>query len=434
MTASDRRRIALAILVAALGYFVDIYDLILFSIVRVKSLESLGVQGKDGKDLLDDGVLLLNMQMGGMLVGGVLWGILGDRRGRLSVLFGSIFLYSLANLANGLVQTVPQYAVLRFIAGLGLAGELGAGITLVSELMPKRARGYGTTIVATIGILGGVLAVSVGDLSGWRAAYFIGGALGLGLLLLRLGVAESSLFDQVKMAPVSRGDFFSLFDRTRIRKYLAVIAVGLPVWYVAAILVTFSREIGSAMGMSEVPRPEKTVLFDYLGISAGSLLSGSLSQLLKSRKKVLLGFHLLTAVFVILYFTVAKSSSLVSFYAVCSCLGVATGYWAVFVAVAAEQFGTNIRATVTTTVPNFVRGAVVPITIAFQAGEGASRRHRERALAIGAVCLVLAMVAVGALEGRRTGRTSITSSEDRSPRRRARSRPRRGRARAPSRA
>jgi len=322
----------------------------------------------------------------------VLWGILGDKRGRLSVLFGSIFLYSLANIANGLVQTVPEYAVLRFVAGLGLAGELGAGITLVSELMPKKARGYGTTIVATVGLMGGIVAVSVGALAGWRIAYFIGGGLGLALLLLRIGVYESSLFDHVKATPVSRGDFFSLFRRGRIAKYLAVIAVGLPVWYVAAILVTFSRELGGAMGLLEAPRPDKAVLFNYIGISAGGLLSGVLSQLLGSRKKVLFGFHLLTAFFVVLYFVVG-GRSLPVFYVLCSCLGVATGYWAVFVTVASEQFGTNIRATVTTTTPNFVRGAVVPMTIAFQAAKGALGVTGSAEL-IGAVCLVLAMLAL----------------------------------------
>lgn len=387
------RRAALAILVAALGYFVDIYDLLLFSIVRQKSLQAIGVPAAE---ILSKGVLLINMQMGGMLIGGVLWGILGDKRGRLSVLFGSIALYSLANIANGLVHSVEAYAAWRFIAGVGLAGELGAGITLVSEIMHRESRGYGTTIVATIGILGAVVAAQVGKMFDWRVAYFVGGGLGLGLLLLRIGVLESGLFESVKKSNVKRGDFLGLFrSADRVRRYLAVILVGVPIWYAVGILVTFSPELGAAMGMPIKPEAAQAVKWSYIGLAAGDLGSGLLSQALRSRRRVLILFILLTAAMIGAYFGFG-AASLTSFYVVCTLLGFATGYWAVFVTVASEQFGTNVRATVTTTAPNFVRGAVVPITLAFQALK-APLGLRGSAIAVGVVTIVIALLAASQL-------------------------------------
>jgi len=389
------RTMALAILVAALGYFVDIYDLILFSIVRVTSLRSLGVAEDQ---ILSQGVLLLNMQMGGMLLGGILWGVLGDKRGRLSVLFGSIVMYSLANIANGFVTTVPQYAVLRFVAGVGLAGELGAGITLVSEIMPVHTRGYGTMIVATVGILGAVAASLVGDAFDWRIAYFVGGGMGLALLVLRIGVAESGLFEGIRHAAgVARGNFWSLVSSPKTRgKYVRVIMIGGPIWYVVGILVTFSPEFGREMGMTTLPSPGRAVLFAYTGLAIGDFTSGALSQIIGSRNRVVALFLTLTTLFVGAYFVMAHVS-LTMFYTICFLLGVATGYWAVFVTIASEQFGTNIRATVTTTAPNFVRGSVVLMTSAFQAlrpGMGI----RGSAMLVGAVVLVIAYISLWGLE------------------------------------
>lgn len=384
-----------AVLVAALGYFVDIYDLILFAIVRKPSLLGLGVPADQ---VLDKGVLLINMQMGGMLLGGIFWGILGDKRGRLSVLFGSIILYSLANVANAYVPNVEAYAAARFVAGVGLAGELGAGITLVSESLSKESRGYGTTIVATVGITGAVVGVLVAGLVRWQTSYLIGGGLGLGLLVLRLGVYESGMFEKLKTeAAVARGNFFALFGSGRRRaRYLGVILVGVPIWYAVGVLVTFSPEIGGALGMRPAPEAARAVMFCYIGLAFGDFGSGLLSQLLRSRKRVLLLFLVLTCVAIALFFTAGKTSTF-WFYAVCTLLGFATGYWAVFVTVASEQFGTNVRATATTTAPNFVRGAVVPLTTAFAAlkpwlGVAGS------AIAVGAVTMVIAFVALSALD------------------------------------
>ncbi|MEJ8803748.1 MFS transporter [Pontibacter sp. H249] len=385
-----------SVIVAALGYFVDIYDLVLFSIVRIPSLRDLGVT--DQTQLLEQGVMLLNMQMIGMLIGGVAWGVLGDKRGRLSVLFGSIFLYSVANLMNGFVTTIPMYAFLRLIAGIGLAGELGAGITLVSEVLPKEKRGYGTMAVATIGISGAILAGFIGEYFGWRTAYFIGGGLGLLLLFLRVGVYESGMFDNLKKTQsVTRGNFLSLFTNlSRFWKYLKCILIGLPIWYVVGILITFSPEFGIALGMQETVSAAKAVSFCYLGLTFGDFASGYLSQRFKSRRYIVVAFLGLTAFFVAVYL-LGSAFSLNAFYTLCVALGFASGYWAVFVTIAAEQFGTNIRATVTTTVPNFVRGAVVPLTLSFsylKDGIGLV----PGALILGVLSLALALVAILSLE------------------------------------
>ena len=350
------------VLVAALGYLVDMYDLFLFSVVRVPSLLSLGISQEA---LLDDGIILLNLQMAGLLIGGIFWGILGDKKGRLSVLFGSILIYSLANIANGFVTTFAQYAVLRFIAGIGLAGELGAGITLVAEVLPRKIRGYGTTLVATMGVLGAVLAYFIADLFDWRTSYFIGGGLGLLLLVLRMNVFESKIFVKIKEKNIERGNVFMLFNnRKRFLKYLKCILIGLPIWFVVGILITFSPEFGKAIGVSEPVNAGKAVMFAFTGQVLGDLASGFLSQYFQSRKKIILVFMLISSVMAAAYL-LFPTKDIVVFYTICALLGFANGYWTLFVTVAAEMFGTNLRATVATSVPNFVRGAVIPLTALF---------------------------------------------------------------------
>ncbi len=357
-----RQLLKIPVIVAALGYFVDIYDLLLFSIVRVSSLKSLGVSEAN---LLSDGVYLINMQMGGLLLGGILWGILGDKKGRISVLFGSILIYSLANAANGLVTNVDQYAILRFIAGIGLAGELGVGITLVAEVLPKEIRGYGTSLVAGVGMLGAVLAYFVADNFDWRIAYFIGGGLGLLLLILRINVFESGIFEKIKEKSVSRGNFFQLFISSKqFFKYLRCILIGIPVWFVAGILMTFSPEIGKALNLDAPIVAGKAVMWEYIGLVIGDISSGILSQYFRSRKKVVFLYLMLAAVLVVVYLFVPLQSDTI-FYMLCVGLGIAAGYWALFVTIAAEQFGTNLRATVATTVPNFVRGSMIIMTPLF---------------------------------------------------------------------
>jgi putative MFS transporter len=358
---SLKQLFSIPVIVAALGYFVDIYDLLLFSIVRIPSLRSMGVADSE---MLLQGEYLINAQMIGLLLGGIIWGIMGDKRGRLSVLFGSILLYSLANIANGFVTTVDQYAMLRFIAGIGLAGELGAGITLVSESLPTKLRGYGTTLVATVGLMGAVLANYVARTFDWQMAYFIGGGLGLILLVTRISVFESGIFLKVKEEGVERGNFFQLFNQwARFKKFAGCILIGLPIWYVIGILITFSPEFAKAMSITGVVAGD-AVMFSYIGLAAGDLASGFISQALRSRKKTVFGFILLTMTFIITYlYWPFQSSS--GFYAGCFFLGFGVGYWALFVTIAAEQFGTNLRSTVATTVPNFIRGSVVPLIFVF---------------------------------------------------------------------
>ena len=372
MEAKNKSAVNKIIIVAALGYFVDIYDLLLFGVERTESLrEILKIQypelSKEARELLNPiyGKKLLNWQMTGMLIGGLFWGILGDKKGRLSVLFGSIITYSIANILNGLVNSTESYMVLRFISGFGLAGELGAGITLVSESMSKEKRGYGATIVATVGVFGAVVAGFMGDvISNWRYSFFLGGGMGLILLALRIGVFESGMFDAVKEdKSVKKGDLLSLFSsKKNLKKYFCVIFVTVPVWYVMGTLVLFSPEYATLLGLPvDSISAGKSIMFAYAGITLGDVFSGLLSQWLKSRKKSLTIFLSMTVIGVVLFFLFGGTSVPV-FYAIVGFIGFATGYWAVFISAASELFGTNIRATVATTAPNFVRASTVLIS------------------------------------------------------------------------
>ncbi|MFD2522593.1 MFS transporter [Emticicia soli] len=358
-----KQLLQLPVLVAALGYLVDMYDLFLFNVVRVPSLRELGFEGEQ---LFEEGAKLLNIQMAGMLIGGIVWGVMGDKRGRLSVLFGSIIIYSLANIANGFVNSVPQYAICRFIAGVGLAGELGAGVTLVAEILPKQIRGYGTTIVATLGLVGAIAAYFVAELFAWRVSYYVGGGMGLLLLILRINIFESKIFVDAKNKHIERGNLLMLFNnRKRFVKYLMSILVGLPIWFVVGILITFSPEFAKAAGILEPINAGKAVMLTFTGQVFGDVASGFLSQYLQSRKKVILLFILLSLSFILVYLLVPVSSPY-SFYLICAFLGFCNGYWTLFITIAAELFGTNLRATVATTVPNFVRGATIPLLAVFK--------------------------------------------------------------------
>jgi MFS transporter, putative metabolite:H+ symporter len=355
--------LSIPVIVGALGYFVDIYDLLLFGIIRKPSLTSLGLSPEQ---VLTQGEFIISVQMVGLMLGGILWGIMGDKKGRLSVLFGSILLYSIANIANGMVETVDQYALLRFIAGVGLAGELGAGITLVSELLSKEKRGIGTSMVAGIGLTGAVVAYFISKEFDWRICYYIGGAMGLILLILRIGVFESGMFKEVKEMGISRGNFFAFFsNRERFFKYIKCILIGLPTWFVIGVLVSFSDKFATEFGITEPVSPGKAIMFAYVGIAIGDVLVGFVSQALNSRKKALYIFYILTMIFMALFF-LQKGGSGSTMYLICAGLGFATGFWAIFVTIAAEQFGTNLRATAATTVPNMVRGALPLIIILFK--------------------------------------------------------------------
>jgi MFS transporter, putative metabolite:H+ symporter len=391
-----------AVIVGALGYFVDVYDLILFAIVRRASLQDLGFSGDQ---VLAQGLHLLNLQMLGMLLGGIAFGILGDRLGRLTVLFGSILLYSLGNIANGFVHSVEAYGICRFIAGFGLAGELGASITLVSEVLSKETRGYGTMLVAAVGVFGAVIAGLVADQVKWQTAYFIGGGLGLILLVLRVSVAESGMFKQIKKssAQVSRGNFLCLFTSwNRSLKYLRCILIGLPNWFAIGILITLSPEIATALKIKGEINAAHAIVFAYTGITFGGFASGFFSQQLRSRKKIVFAFILFTFAAMVAYF-LAVGQPAATFYFIMLVLGVGVGYWAVFVAIAAEQFGTNIRATVATTVPNFIRGSVVLLNYAFNFLKshnigGVPIGIVNSAAIVGTVCILIALWALRGLD------------------------------------
>ncbi len=387
---SLRPLFTLPVIVAALGYFVDVYDLLLFNIVRVPSLKDLGLSETA---ISLTGGQILNVQQAGLLLGGILWGILGDKRGRLSVLFGSIITYSLANIACGFVESPTTYALLRFVAGLGLAGELGAGITLVSEILPKELRGYGSSLVAGVGLLGAVVAYFTVTLFDWRTTYFIGGGLGLGLLILRVSVLESGMFRRVQQTGVSRGNFWALFSNgERLSRYIRCMGLAVPTYLVIGILATFANEFGKAMGIAEPIQPGQCVMFTYVGMVVGDLFSGPLSQWLKSRRQAIGLMMGLNFLFVGIYLFGGLSSA-DAFYAVCVGMGFSIGYIAMFLTVTAETFGTNLRATATTSVANNVRATTLLTIPAFQLLKP-SLGVIGSAAVVAAVCFALGLWAV----------------------------------------
>lgn len=367
MTAKKYGIFSVPVIVAALGYFVDIYDLLLFTIVREPSLAGIGVVLSDTPQVIAASTKIINWQMVGLLIGGVLWGTIGDKKGRLSVLFGSIALYSVANFATGFVQTVDQYAWARFIAGIGLAGELGAGITLVSELLPKDKRGVGTSLVAGVGLFGAVFAYFVYKFTNdWRLCYMIGGGLGIGLLLLRISVTESGMFHSLKeQVGIQKGNFFMFFTNgKRFKKYILAILIGLPTWYVIGVLVNLSNRFAGALYGENAIESGRAIMYAYVGIAIGDILIGLVSQYFKSRKKALLSFYILCMLFLVLFFSSINNNDS-TMYFICGMLGFSTGFWAIFITMGAEQFGTNLRATAATTIPNMVRGALPLINLMF---------------------------------------------------------------------
>jgi MFS transporter, putative metabolite:H+ symporter len=382
---------SIPVIVAALGYFVDIYDLLLFTIVKAPSMR--GVGATDATILIDS-ARVINYQMTGLLLGGILWGMLGDKKGRLSVLFGSIILYSVANFITGFVQTVDQYALCRFVAGIGLAGELGAGITLVSELLPKKLRGVGTSLVAGIGLFGAVAAYFTFHFTNdWRLCFKIGGGLGILLLLLRVKVAESGMFSSVKAQQVSKGNFFMFFQNAhRFKKYLLAILIGLPTWFVIGILVNQSDKFAEKMFGSKTLDSGRSIMFAYVGIAIGDILIGLVSQYFKSRKKALLLFYSIMIITLVIFFSDYNNSDS-RMYAICGMLGFSTGFWAIFVTMGAEQFGTNLRATAATTIPNMVRGALPLISMGFLGLVKRGWTMSESGIATGIITVAITLIA-----------------------------------------
>ena len=355
--------LSLPVFVAALGYFVDVYDLLLFTIVRQTSVMSIG---STAETIIVDSAHIINWQMSGLLIGGILWGVLGDKKGRLKVLFGSILLYSVANILTSFVQNVDQYAYCRFIGGIGLAGELGAGITLVSEMLPKHKRGIGTSMVAGIGLCGAVFAYFAFKYTDdWRLCYQIGGVLGFFLLVLRVKVAESFMFESVKLSKLDKGNFFMFFqNKKRFVKYITAILIGLPTWFVIGVLINYSNKFASSLYGINLIDSGRSIMLAYIGIATGDLLIGYVSQYFKSRKKALMLFYILSIIGMVLFFSPFNNNDS-RMYLICAFLGFSTGYWAIFNQMAAEQFGTNLRATAATTIPNMVRGALPLINFLF---------------------------------------------------------------------
>ena len=395
MSGAQQKGVVFSVAAAALGYFVDLYDIVIFGVVRVASLTDLGITGADNTSW---GIQLLNLQMTGMLIGGVAWGILGDKLGRRTALLATIGLYSLANIANGFVTSVGQYAVLRFVAGVGLAGELGMGVTLVAELMPARYRGYGTTVISFLGLLGALTASYIGVLLEWRMAYVAGGVMGLAVMGARwYGLRESEMFVARRAQAQHAGDVRLLFKSVSTTgKFLAVIAVGVPIWYVSALFVNLAPEYGKALNLTEPLSVAQALRWQAVGLAIGSALTGLLSEWLGSRKRVLYGCFVALVALVGVLLSL-DGASVAAYCAVMFAIGLGQGYWTVFITTAAEQFGTNIRATVATSVPNFVRAMVVPITLGLQLIWGATGLVGGTLL-IGAVVFGLGFLALYGLQ------------------------------------
>ena len=394
MPASKNSLFQLAVIVSALGFFVDVYDLLLFGIIRKPSLQDLGLSSEQ---ILKQGEFIISVQMIGLLIGGILWGVLGDKKGRLKVLFGSILLYPIANIFNGMVTNTTQYAVLRFIAGIGLAGELGAGITLVNELLPKEKRGIASAMIASFGILGAVTAFFMKELFDWRTCYYIGGVMGLVLLVLRVSVTESDLYKHQQAGIAQRGNFFMFFtNRERFVKYMRCILIGLPAWYIIGVLITFSDQFGAAFGINNID-PGKAIMVQYLAIAFGDLSVGLLSQKLRSRKKALFIFYGITIFFLILYFLQSGGTE-TGFYLICFGLGYGTGFTVVYITMSAEQFGTNLRATAAISIPNMVRGALPLIILLFQLTRNFFGNYITGGWVTGLVLMIIAILSAWKME------------------------------------
>lgn len=386
---------SLPVIVGALGFFVDIYDLLLFNIVRKASFADLGVAAGDMKDI---GESILSWQMIGLTLGGFIWGMLGDKKGRKSVLFGSILLYSLATIANGFVTDVDQYTWLRFISGLGLAGELGASITLTSEILPKEKRGIAATIIATSGVMGTITAYIIYNLSGedWRLCYFIGGGMGLALLFLRVSVLESAMYDTIKVTKAKMGNLWMLVNkRERFFRYLRAITIGLPVWYVIGVLISFSDEFAERFGISGFDQP-KALMLQYVALAFGDMSAGFLSNYIKSRKKTLLIYYAILTVFIILFFALKGGGNAFNMYLLCMGLGFGSGISVLYITMSAEQFGTNLRATAAISIPNLVRGFLPLILLLFQflRSKAALNSYITAAWVTGAVIVIIGFISV----------------------------------------
>lgn len=384
--------LSLPVIVAALGFFVDIFDLLLFGVVRKSSFAELGLSPDE---VLSKGELTISIQLIGMVIGGIIWGIIGDKFGRLKVLFGSIVLYSLANIANGFVQDVNMYIIIRFIAGIGLAGELGAGITLTSEILPKEKRGLAGTIIATCGVLGGISAALLSKvITDWRTLYFIGGGMGLLLLVLRVSVAESTMFASLEKSTVQRGNYLLFFNnKDRFFRYAKGILIGIPVWFCIGILISFADEFAKRMGVQDIT-PGNAILYQYIGLGFGDVTAGLLSHQLKSRKKTLYIFYAVFAVFMVLFFT-QHNSSAAWFYFICTGLGFGSGISVLYIITSAEQFGTNLRASAATSITNFVRGFTPLLLLIFSLTRGNNNEYYLQAAAVmGVIVMLIAITAL----------------------------------------
>lgn len=351
------------VIVTALGYFIDLFDYYVFLVTRQKVLTDFGFSGSQ---LMETGLYMVNLQFAGLLVGGVIFGVLGDKIGRKQSLLGSILLYSIATLASGMTHNIDVFAALRFIAGIGIAGEVGVGVTMVSETMDKNRRGLGVTAFIGVGLLGVVAAALMSELLHWRTCYIIGGLAGLLLLVTRIWVMEPQMFTDLNKS-VKRGSFRVLFaSPDGVRRYVLCILLAVPVFFGVSIIATLSPELSIALGASPPASVSTTMIIAYTMMVIGEIVIGLLSQRLKSRKKVIALFLVLMAITLGVGFHNGALDA-TGYYILAGVVGFFMGYWVNFIALSAEQFGTNVRSLAANTIPNFTRGTTIAINMAFLA-------------------------------------------------------------------
>lgn len=389
ITLTQAKILSLPVILAALGYFVDVMDVWIFAANRVASLKDLGVPAEY---ILDVGVYLLNMQMGGMFLGGLLFGVMGDKFGRTRVMFASILAYSIGTLANAFVQDIHTYAALRFISGVGLAGELGLAITLINEILPKEKRGYGAGIIAGFGIMGGVVAALMAHVIDWRVSYAIGGIAGLILLAFRMKVHESALFSTVPDG-TRRGSLWMLFShRERAMKFIRWVCLTLPIWFIAGIMITFGPEIVKMKYGIDITAAA-LIIVCTTAIAMGDFISAWISQIVKNRRVVIVFFMFTSLLAFLLFIETRLTLNEIEIFFLYILMSLGVGCWILCVTAASESFGTNLRATVTTAVPNFSRGSAVLTTLSI-AGLKNYMSLIEAVLWVGLVVFSLAFWAI----------------------------------------
>jgi MFS transporter, putative metabolite:H+ symporter len=366
------------------GYFIDIFDLVLFSTLRISSFEELKIT-----DPTYWTVVFFNLQMTGILVGGIFWGKMADIKGRSWSFMGTILVFSIANIINGLTSSLTVYGICRFIAGFGLAGEMGSGIALICEKVPDEKRSLYLGFVSSLGCIGAVLSGWLGDIVYWRYLFIGSGFAGILLTLLRKNLLEPDLFRKTATLNIPRGQWKTLFQSPPdLIRFILLIFLGIPMWYIIGILWSFSTEMTSTIGLN-IFTSGQAILWGYVGVWMGDMLMPFVSQFLKSRIFTI-QICLIMMLLGVIYLFQFQPHSLLSFQLTHIFLGFTIGYWAVYATLCGESFGTNIRALTSTSLPSLIRFSSIPMMIIYQYGR--DENELNIALGMGLTVLCISMI------------------------------------------